>query len=74
MNSDILLVVGVTFAFLGFPTLVNAYSQSRFPKLAVLLFAMGAALIVLANNQRMGGYTVADLPQAFARVFAQAFR
>jgi len=71
MDSDVLLVVGVTFAFLGFPTLVNAYSQSRFPKLAVLLFAIGAVLIVVANDQNMGGYAVADLPRVFARVLGR---
>jgi hypothetical protein len=73
MDSDVLLVVGVTFAFLGFPTFVNAYSQSRFPKLAVILFAIGAALIFVANDRRMGGYEVADLPGAFARVFSQVW-
>lgn len=71
MDSDVLLVVGVTFAFLGFPTLVNAYSQSRFPKLAVLLFAIGGVLIVVANDQHMGGYEVADLPRVFARVLGR---
>lgn len=71
MDSDVLLVVGVTFAFLGFPTLVNAYSQSRFPKLAVLLFVIGAVLNVVANDQHMGGYAAADLPRVFGRVFAR---
>jgi hypothetical protein len=60
----------VIFVFLGFPTLVNAYSQSRFPKVAVVLFAIGAALLIVANDQRMGGYTVADIPAAFARVIS----
>jgi uncharacterized membrane protein len=68
MQTDVYLVLGIVMAALGFPALLNAFSESRFPRLALLLFLFAAVLIVMAVTGRPGGYAIDDIPQAFVRV------
>jgi len=68
MQTDVYLVLGIVSAALAFPSLLSAYSESRFPKVALVLFLLGAGLIVLAVTRRPGGYAMADIPNAFIRV------
>ncbi len=70
MQSDIFLVIGLVLGALAFPSLLNAYSQSRFPRLALLMFLGASVSVIIAFNTRPGGYTFSDIPEAFIRVIA----
>lgn len=70
MQSDVFLVAGLLLILVGFPSLLSAFSESRTPRLAMVLFMAGAALVVLAVTGRPGGYAIADIPDAFLRVIA----
>ncbi|WP_114965762.1 hypothetical protein [Alkalilacustris brevis] len=70
MQTDFFLVAGILLALLGFPSLLSAFSESRAPRLAMILFMAGGILIVLAVTGRPGGYAMADIPEAFLRVIA----
>ncbi|MEZ5911696.1 MAG: hypothetical protein R3D84_05215 [Paracoccaceae bacterium] len=69
MQADQFLVLGIILLGLAFPSLLNAYSQSRAPRLAMMLAVAGGILIVLAVRDRPSGYTLEEVPRVFARVF-----
>ncbi len=71
MDSDFLLVLGVVIAAIGFPALLNSFSSGQSVRMAIALFVIGAALVVLAIGTHPGGYSFADVPRAFIRVFAE---
>lgn len=71
MQTDIYLVIGLILGALAFPSLLNAFSESRFPRLALLLFLAASVLIILAVTGKPGGYNVSDIPHAFIRVFGR---
>lgn len=70
MGSDLFLVSGVILAALALPALLNAYSEGRAPRGAALLIVAAGGCIVYAVMTTPTGYTLRDVPHAFARVFA----
>lgn len=74
MSNDFLLVLGVILFALGIPSLINAFSESRPPRLAIILFVIGGGLISWAAYNQPGGYTIEEMPDVFVRVFAQIVR
>ena len=74
MDSDLLLVTGIILGVLSIPAMLNAYSDSRAPRLAAIVILIAGALIVVAVRMHPAGYTPAELPDVFARVFRNLFR
>jgi len=74
MDSDVYLVSGVILLALSAPSFLNAFTHGRRPRMAIILATFGVGLIVFAANQRIGGYTIHDVPPAFVRVFGQFWR
>jgi len=70
VNSDLFLVFGLVLAGLAFPSLINAFSESRAPKAAFFLFAVSGVMIAIAIFQKPSGYSFQDIPAAFVRVFS----
>ena len=73
MDTDLMLVTGITLGVLSIPAMLNAFSDGRAPRLASIVVLIAGTLIVLAMTQRSGGYEFADLPQVFGRVFGRLF-
>ncbi len=71
MDTDLFLVIGLLLAGLSVPSLLSAYADARAPRAASILVLIGGTLIVVALTQKPGGYTFADIPQAFLRVIAR---
>ncbi|WP_372602636.1 hypothetical protein [Actibacterium sp.] len=71
MDPDFLLVTGVVCGILAIPSLLNAYSESRPPRLAAMMFIAALVLIGLAVAKTPAPYRVADFPHVFAGVVAR---
>jgi hypothetical protein len=71
MDTDLILVIGITLAALTIPSLLAAFSESRPPRAAAVLMLIAGTMIVVALTQRPSGYAFADIPQTFMRVFGR---
>ncbi|HMO08724.1 MAG TPA: hypothetical protein PKD10_13920 [Paracoccaceae bacterium] len=74
MDPDLLMVVGVTVGVLTVPSLFSAYMDGRAPRAGAIMALIAGVLIAVAVSQRPGGYAIADIPDAFFRVFARYLR
>ncbi|WP_343080807.1 hypothetical protein [Ostreiculturibacter nitratireducens] len=71
MDSDLVLVIGVVAVFLAIPSLIAAFSESRPPRMAITLFLVGGAMILIAAAMRPSGYRPDEVPGAFVRVIGR---
>ena len=70
MSSDLILVLGVCIAAMGFPMLIGAFSGARSVVPAVAFMAVGAGLVVFATMTSPGLYSFDELPSVFIRVIS----
>ena len=69
MDTDTILVMGIILGAVTIPGLLNSMSESRSPRVPVLMMLISAALIVYAVQGNTSGYKPSDLPDVFSRVF-----
>jgi hypothetical protein len=63
-----MLVIGLVIAVLTLPAIASALSEGRAPRSASIMVLIAGVLIVVALQNRPGGYTLSDIPNAFVRV------
>lgn len=68
-THDLSLVIGIILTLLAIPSLLNAWTEDRVPRFGALIGLSGLVLIALALARHPGGYSGADIPAAFRRVF-----
>lgn len=68
-TNDLSLVIGVILAVLAIPSLLNAWTEDRPPRLGAIIGLTGVVLIGLAMARHPSGYALNDIPPAFGRVF-----
>lgn len=68
MDPEIVLVIGLIFVVLAVPSVINAFSESRFPKAALTMFVVGGACIVWGIQKAPGEFEFQELPGLFFRV------
>lgn len=69
MDPDLFLVIGLIIAVLTVPAILTAFTEGRTPRAASVMVLISGVLIVLALDRYPDGYSVADIPNAFVRVF-----
>ena len=74
MDNDFILVLGMLIAILGVPSLISAFSSSRPPRMALILFVIGGGMISWAITQQPGSYTFDNLPDVVTGVIAKIIR
>lgn len=74
MDPDLLLVVGLVIGILALPSLLAAFSESRAPRAGAILVLISGVLIVLAVQNKGGGYTIAEIPDVFYKVIGRYLR
>ena len=74
MDSDLILVTGIVIGALAIPSLISAFSESRPPRAAAVLFLIGGTMIVVALTQTAVGYSVGEIPDVFVRVIGRYLR
>ncbi|MFV0491970.1 MAG: hypothetical protein ACK5M4_09140 [Pseudorhodobacter sp.] len=71
MDPDFLLVIGILLAVFAIPAMLSAYAEGMKPRGGAVTALLAAGLILLAFQQKPGGYDLPDIPNAFYRVIAQ---
>ena len=69
MDPDLFLVIGLVIAVLTIPAMLTAFTEGRTPRAAAIMVLIAGVLIVLALSRHPNGYSIADIPNAFVRVF-----
>lgn len=71
MDADLALVLGLVVAAFSIPSILSALSDGRSPRASMVTILIAGALILYAIATKPGGYTVADVPEAFFGVVAR---
>lgn len=74
MDPDLFLVIGLVVGVLAIPSMLSAFSESRAPRIGSVLVLISGVLVVLAVQNKGGGYTFADLPHVFYNVIGRYIR
>ena len=74
MPFDLYLVIGIIILGFAIPAIVSAYSDSRAPRVAAVMLVIGGGMVAYAVTQKPGGYTLHDVPGAFAVVIGHYIR
>jgi hypothetical protein len=69
MDTDLMLVTGIILGVLTIPSMLNAYSSGKPPRSAAIVVLIAGGLILMATQNHGGGYSMAELPSVFAKVF-----
>jgi sugar phosphate permease len=73
MDSDLMLVIGIILGVLSIPAMLNAFSESRAPRMPAIIVLIAGILVFLALRESPNAYSWEKLPQVFARVFGRLF-
>jgi hypothetical protein len=68
MDTDLFLTIGIVLGVLTIPSLLSAWSESRFPRFALIMLLAAAGLIVVALTQKPGGYAFGEIPNVMLHV------
>jgi hypothetical protein len=71
LDNDLILVLGIVIFAFSIPSVIAAFSESRPPRLAAILFVIGGGMIAYAISKTPGGIGFGDIPQVFARVIGR---
>jgi hypothetical protein len=74
MDSDLILVSGFLMILLSFPAMISAFAADRSLLGAIVLAAMGGAMIVAAFVLSPGGYRPEEIPYVLLGVLARFIR
>jgi len=73
MDNDFILVLGVVVGGLAIPSVINAFSHSKPPRAAIMLFVAGGGLISWAVYQQPNTYSLDGFPEIALRVISNLF-
>jgi hypothetical protein len=68
MDPDLLLVIGIFMGVLAIPSMLSAFSESRAPRLGSIMVLIAGVLLVVALQNKPGGYTISQIPDVFFKV------
>ena len=68
MDFDLIFVVGVALIAFAIPSLVSAFSDRRWPKVAALMVLIGGMAIAYASQENPGAYSFETLDDVIVRV------
>ncbi len=74
MTPDLILVLGIVLGILSVPAIVSAISDRRPPRVAAIVLLVAGCLVVWAIQEKPGGYSLRDVPNAFVQVIGQVVR
>jgi hypothetical protein len=69
LDPDLFLVIGLVIGVLTVPAMLSAFSEGRTPRAAAIMLLIAGVLVVMALGRYPDGYSIADIPNAFVRVF-----
>ncbi|MEL6520175.1 MAG: hypothetical protein AAFQ66_04380 [Pseudomonadota bacterium] len=73
LSPDLMFVIGVFAGALAIPSLLSAFSESRVPRMAALLFIVCIGSVGYAVSTNPTGYSIAEAPSVIMRVLSGNF-
>ena len=70
MTPDLSLVIGLIVTAFSVPSILSAISSGRSPRASAVTILIAGGLVLYALQTNPGGYTLAEIPDVFARVIA----
>ncbi len=71
MDTDLFLTIGVVLTALSLPSLLQAWTEGRPPRVGGIMIIAGIALIVTAVVRHPQGYAFDDIPHVMLAVAAR---
>lgn len=71
MNTDLFMVVGLGVMMLSIPSAISAFADRRFPLVALIVVALGAASFAYGWQTHGEPMTLAEVPHVIIRVLAR---
>ncbi|WP_322894629.1 MULTISPECIES: hypothetical protein [unclassified Yoonia] len=71
MESDVIIVAGMVAVIIGIAALVSAFTDRRWPWVALALFIIGGGAITYAVRENPGLYAIDRLDQPVFNVIAR---
>jgi hypothetical protein len=71
VDTDLYLTIGIILVVLTLPSLLNAWTEGRPPRIGALSLMVAAILIVIALTQRPSGYTFNEIPGVVLKVIGR---
>ncbi len=71
MDADLALVLGLIVAGFSIPSILSALGDGRSPRASMVTILIAGGLIIYALVTKPGGYTLAQVPEAFIHVIAR---
>lgn len=68
MDFDLIFVIGVALIAFAIPSLVSAYSDRRWPKIAAVMLLVGGGAIAYAAQENPGAYSFETLDDVIVSV------
>ena len=71
MDTDVMFVVGTVLVAITLPSLLSAYTEGRVPRIPIIMLLAGGVLVAYALHEKPSGYSFAEIPSVFGRVFSK---
>ena len=71
MDTDLILVIGITIFALAIPSLLQAWVDGRVPRTGAIMVLISGVLVVAAILQHGRGYTFSEIPNVFFSVIGR---
>lgn len=71
MDPDLALTLGLVIGGFSIPSIMSAMTDGRAPRASALTILIAAALVIYALVAKPGGYTLAQIPDAFFGVLGR---
>ena len=71
MDTDVMFVVGTVLVAMTLPALLTAYTEGRVPRIPIAMLLAGGVLVGYALHEKPSGYSFAQIPSVFGRVFSK---
>ena len=71
MDTDLMLVLGLSLGVLSIPSMVSAFSDGRSPRSAAVTILIAGTLVVIALGSRPSGYSLNEVFESFGKVWAR---
>lgn len=68
MDADLMLVIGLVLGVFCIPSIMGALADGRVPRAAAITAMVAGGLIVLAVQDKPGGYKIEEVPNVFVTV------
>lgn len=68
MDPDFVLVIGLGLLLLSIPSVLSALSESRPPRVSLIVIVAGGGMLLYAMMNKPGGYTAQSMAEAVYRV------